>query len=282
MSSRINPSYNLGLKAEVCLRVDTESGVIFPRPKGRGMNAAECIKMQESKFHIRIQNFTFWIVILIFAFCILDFSYAAPCYGTRMPQKRKFFAGLESYTLFKRHQEKDYGKLRSMQYFVLLSYGVYDWLSIDLKGGTGNIKQHPADRAEIDYSYNFAGGYGLRLGLYDNNDTKMVFGFQHISVHPKSTRLEDGRHKAIVDDWQVSILLSQDFGKATPYLGTRWSRLDYIHRIDDYRKRVMSDLTKSVGLIFGLDFTLTDKIWFNLEASFLDSEAFAFSINFAL
>jgi hypothetical protein len=199
-----------------------------------------------------------------------------------MPQKRKFFAGLEYYTIFKRYQEKDYGRLRSAQHFLLISYGVYDWLSIDLKCGGGNIKQHPADRAEIDYPYNFAGGYGLRLGLYDKNNTKMVFGFQHISVHPKSTHLEDGRHKAVLDDWQVSILLSQKFGKATPYLGTRWSRLDYIHRIGDERKRVMSDLTKSVGLIFGLDYAWTDKIWFNLEAGFLDSQAVAFSINFAL
>jgi len=234
------------------------------------------------KYQIKIQKLAFYAFIFIFIFCILDFSYAAPCYGTRMPQKEKFFTGLQSHTIFKRYQEKDYGKLRSMQYFVLLSYGVYDWLSIDLKGGTGNIKQHPKDTAEIDYSLNFSGGYGLRLRLYDNNNTKMVFGFQHISVHPKSTHLEDGRHKAILDDWQVSLLLSQRFGRVTPYLGTRWSRVDYIHRIDDDRKRVMSDLTKSVGLICGLDFALTDEIWCNLEVSFLDSQAFAFSINFAL
>ena len=223
-----------------------------------------------------------WIVLLIFLFCILDFSYAAPGYGTRMPQKERFFGGFESYTIFKRYQEKDYGKLRSMQYFVLLSYGVYDWLSIDLKAGTGNIKQHPQDAGEIDYPYNFAGGYGLRLRLYEKNNTKMVFGFQHVSVHPKSRHLEDGRHKAILDDWQVSALLSQAFGRASPYLGARWSRADYIHRIDDDRKRVMSDLTRSIGLILGLDFTLTDKTWFNLEASFLDSPALAFSVNFAL
>ena len=233
----------------------------------------------------RISDFGFRISMVVLPILVLGFwvtLYAAPCYGTRMPQKGKFFAGLESHSIFKRYLEKDNGKLRSTQYFVLLSYGAYDWLSIDLKCGGGNIKQHPENRAEIDYSLNFAGGYGLRLGLYDNDNTRMVFGFQHISVHPKSRRLEDGRNKAVLDDWQVSILLSQRFGKATPYLGTRWSRLDYIHRIDDERKRVMSDLTKSVGLIFGLDFAPTDKIWFNLEAGFLDSQAVAFSVNFAL
>jgi hypothetical protein len=229
-----------------------------------------------------MQKLVFCAAIMMFQVCALDFSYAAPCYGTRMPQKENFFGGLESYTIFKRYQEKDHGKLRSMQYFVLLSYGVYDWLSIDLKAGTGDIKQHPEDAGEIDYPYNFAGGYGLRLRLYDKDNTKMVFGFQHISVHPKSRHVQDDRHKAILDDWQVSFLLSQNFGRATPYLGTRWSRVDYIHRINTERKRVMSDLTSSIGLILGLDFALTDKTWFNLETSFLDSPAFAFSLNFAL
>lgn len=230
---------------------------------------------------MKLKNFAFWVVLLVFMLGVTDFSYAAPCYGTRMPQKGKFFAGLQSYTIFKRYLEKDYGKLRSWQYFVLLSYGVYDWLSIDLKGGSGDIRQHPQDRSEIDYSLNFAGGYGLRFKLYDNQNTKMVFGFQHISVHPKSRRIGSDRHKAILDDWQVSLLASQKFGKVTPYFGTRWSRLDYIHRIDDDRKRVMSDLTKSLGLIFGFDFAPTDKLWFNLEGSCLDSQAFAFSVNFA-
>lgn len=231
---------------------------------------------------MKLKKFAFWMALLISIFCILDNSHAAPCYGTKMPQKKGFFTGLESYTIFKRDQENDFGKLRSAQYFVLVSYGVYDWFSIDLKAGGGNIKQNPAGRGEIDYSLNFAGGYGLRLRLYDKNNIKMVFGFQHISVHPKSTRLGNGKNRAILDDWQVSLLLSQGFGRFTPYLGTRWSRVDYIHRINTARKRIMSDLTKSAGLIFGCDFAITDKIRLNLEGSCLDSQAFAFSLNFAL
>jgi hypothetical protein len=231
---------------------------------------------------MKLKKIAFWAVLLIFTFFIFDSSNAAPCYGTRMPQKKRFFVGLQSHTIFKRYQEQDYGKLRSMQYLLLVSYGLCDWLSIDLKGGSGDIKQHPADASEIDYSLNFAGGYGFRLKLYDKNNTKMVFGFQHISVHAKSRRLEDDRHKAVLDDWQVSTLLSRSFGRLTPYLGARWSRLDYIHRINAARKRIMSDLTKSTGLIFGFDFAPGDELWFNLEANFLDSQALAFSVNFAL
>lgn len=217
----------------------------------------------------------------ILILCVLSSSYAAPCYGTKLPRKKQFFLGAQTHSIFKRYLEDEYGKLKSTQHFLLLSYGIYDWLSIDLKGGAGNIRQHPVGSDEIHYPSNFAGGYGFRLRLYDRKDIKMVFGFQHISVHPKSRHLGNIKNKAILDDWQTSLLVSRDFKKITPYLGTRWSRVDYIHTQLDTRKRKMSDLTRSIGLIAGFDLPLTEKIWINLEGSAFDSEAFAFSINYS-
>jgi nitrate reductase NapE component len=198
-----------------------------------------------------------------------------------MPMKKEFFIGFQNHTIFKRYLENEQGKVRSMQDFLLLSYGVYDWLSIDLKGGAGNIKQHPVGSDEVDYPSSFVGGYGFRVKLYDEKNLKMVFGFQHISIHPKSTHLGTVKNRAILDDWQTSLLASFDFKKITPYLGTRWSRIDYIHTVGDSRKRVMSDSTKSIGLILGLDLPLTKKSWLNLEGQLLDSEALAFSVNFS-
>ena len=207
--------------------------------------------------------------------------YAAPCYGTKMPKKKEFFAGAQTHSIFKRYLEDEFGKLRSTQYFINLSYGVCNWFSIDLKGGAGNIKQHPVGSDEVDYASNFAGGYGLRLKFYDKQNKKMVFGFQHISVHSKSTHLGDTKNQAILDDWQTSILASYDFKKFTPYMGARWSRIDYIHKEAGTRKRKMSDATKSIGLIYGLDIPISKKIWINLEGSSLDSDAFACSLNYS-
>lgn len=258
------------------------------------------VKSQNVKPQLKIKNFEFCVVVFTFTFSLLPlFCYAAPCYGTKMPEKNKFFAGVGNHTIFKRYLEDEFGKVRSTQNFLLISYGVFDWFTIDLKGGAGNIKQHPIGSDEVDYASNFAGGYGLRLRLYDDeksnpvrnteytrnknkisNGAKVVFGFQHISVHPKSTHLGIDRNKAILDDWQVSLLASRDCKKITPYLGVRWSRIDYIHRVVDTRKRRMSDLTKSAGLIYGLDLAITERAWINLEGSAFDSEALAFSINF--
>lgn len=198
-----------------------------------------------------------------------------------MPQRGKLSAGLESYTILKRDLEDEYGSVRSLQNSVLLSYGIFDWLSLDLKAGTGYIKHHPLGSSEIDYPTSFAAGYGLRLKLYEKDSIKVISAFQHISVHPRKALINNLTHRAILDDWQVSVLASYDFGMVIPYLGTRWSRIDYIHKIEEDRKRKMSDLTKSTGFIFGFALPFAEKAWLNLEGQFFDSKAFAVSVNYA-
>lgn len=221
--------------------------------------------------------------ILIFIILLLAYassSIAAPCYGTRMPQGKKIFLGVQNYNIFKRYLENDFGKVRSMQNFLLLSYGVFDWLSVDLKGGAGNIKQHPVGSDEIDYPSSFSGGYGFRVKAYENKKLKLVYGFQHISVHPKTVHLENVENQAILDDWQVSFLALYNFQKITPYLGAKLSRMDYIHRLGGNRKRRMSDLTKSWGAVFGFDLAMTEKIWINMEGQAQDSVAFSLNYSF--
>jgi hypothetical protein len=224
----------------------------------------------------------FWSLAISCSLVLGNFAlaYAAPCYGTGMPQKNKISLGLESYAIFKRYLENDYGKLRSAQYFLDLSYGVFDWLAIDLKGGFGNIRQHPIGSDEIDYPTRLGGGYGFRLKFYDRKDAKMVFGFQHISIHPYAVSIGAMKHKAVLDDWQFSILASYNLKKVTPYLGTRWSRLDYIHWQDGERSRIKSASGKNIGLIVGADIALPKNLWINLEGSFFDSEALAFSLKY--
>ena len=72
----------------------------------------------------------------------------------------------------------------------------------------------------------------------------------------------------------------RDFEYMTPYLGMRWSRMDYIHWVEDDRNRVKSDLNKSIGLIAGVDVPVHEKIWLNFEGQFLDAQAVAASIQF--
>jgi len=226
------------------------------------------------------KNKILFISIMIFIFFHTKEALSAPAYGTRMPEGKKFVVGIQNYTIIKRYLEDDFGKLRSLQNFILLSYGISDWFSLDLKGGAGYIKQHPLDNNELDYSTGFAGGYGFRIKFYDKEKIKMVLGFQHISVHPKSSSQDNQKNQAILDDWQGSFLLSYEFKRFNPYLGMKISRTDYIHKQDGTRKRKMSDLTKTLGLVLGTDFSIDKKTYLNLEAQFLDVEAFSISLNY--
>ncbi len=218
--------------------------------------------------------------ILVISFLVFYSAYSAPCYGTRSPEKGEFFGGFQSHSLFNRHLESEHGEVRSNQHFFQLSYGLYDWLSLDLKAGLGNIKQHPFESDEIDYPSGFAGGYGFRVKFYDTEKIKMVFGFQHISVHPEFIHLNGQKNKAILDDWQLSLLASYSFNRITPYGGIKWSRLDYIHWIGDDRIRIMSDLTENLGAVCGFDIPLNKKVWINVEGQFVETEALAVSFNF--
>ncbi|RJP29470.1 MAG: hypothetical protein C4533_00305 [Candidatus Omnitrophota bacterium] len=222
-------------------------------------------------------------VFLSIVVCLLcqGKAVSAPCYGARMPKKNEFHAGASNYSILKRYLENEQGKIRSSQNFFDLSYGLYDWLSIDLKGGTGNIKQHPVGADELDYPSSFAGGYGFRIKFFDRNQFKAVCGFQHISVHPEKIRVGQTGHAAILDDWQFSVLISRQVANIDPYIGVKLSRTDYIHRQDGIRERYMSDLTKNIGLFLGIDLPITERCWFNIEAQFVDVQAFAGGIKYS-
>jgi hypothetical protein len=210
--------------------------------------------------------------------CLPVSAHSAPCYGTKIPQKGEFFSGLEGYYI-QRGLEKDQGNVKSLQSFLLISYGIYDWLSLDLKIGAGNITRYGAHQDNVHYKAKFDGGYGFRVRVFEKDNIRAVAGFQHISVHPFTERLDGKKYKSVLDDWQGSFLLSYSFRSFRPYSGIVASRTDYINWIDDNRKRHMSDSNKPVGLVLGADFDITDKMWINIETSLFNTKSLALSLN---
>ena len=47
------------------------------------------------------------------------------------------------------------------------------------------------------------------------------------------------------------------------------------------RKRKMSDLDKSLGIVCGFDLDLTPKTWLNVEGKFLDGKSLTVGFNYA-
>ncbi|HNV24226.1 MAG TPA: hypothetical protein PLH56_04220 [Candidatus Omnitrophota bacterium] len=217
--------------------------------------------------------------ILFYLVCCFKNAFAAPAYGTKIPKQGKFFIGGQSYIVENRKLEKENGSMSGKQHFFLISYGLLDWLSIDLKGGVGNIHHHKADAEDLDYHSFLGGGYGFRVKFIDGEKMDAVFGFQHISVHPYTIDRNNQKYKAVSDDWQLSTIVSYDLEMFTPYIGAKFSRMDYIHWIDKERNLIKSDTTKNLGVLIGVDIPVNKKIWFNFEAQFLDVKAIAGSIN---
>lgn len=206
---------------------------------------------------------------------------AAPCYGTHLPAKKKWFGAVEYNFIIERKLKNSQGRVKNPDQFITLSYGVFDWLSLDLKGGTGKLFYKDSEYGDQEFSTSFSGGYGFRIKLWENknNAAKIVAGFQHISVHPRRVHTADGRYTVVVDEWQGSCLGSIRIKKFDPYLGFKYTAYDLIRWLrDTNRKRYKSE--DNWGLILGTDFWISDNIKLNFEYHLLDEKAVSISLGF--
>jgi len=227
-----------------------------------------------------LKRYLFLLVILIL---ILSFSrelFSAPVYGTHMPKEKCWSWGLEGSFIIDRNLDNDEGGTNGERFFLTTSYGVFPWLSFDGKIGVGDVGWERTGGDDINYSNNFAGGYGFRIKAYEDNDSgvKGVVGFQHISVHPNAKNQGGDKNETIIDEWQGSLVVSKDFRCITPYLGARYGSLDFIKWINEaHRKRIKSE--KKTGIILGLDYWLNERTRLNLEGIFLDGEEVSLGIS---
>jgi len=227
------------------------------------------------------RSFLFFL-ILIFGACLMpSFVFATPLEGTIFPRERKWKVG--SQVNFVERQDIDYlaGEAETHDYFVSLQYGLFEFLSLDFKLGVGDVDYNRDGMEVLDFDDGFAGAYGLRVKLYEegHQGVKFVVGFHHISVHPPSERDSGNlKQELIWDDWQFDGMMFQEFGRFRPYVGAKVKRVYLIRKIDGDRVRMKSD--DEIGLAAGLDVELRENVHLNLEARFLDEEAYSFGVSY--
>ncbi|MEI6437410.1 MAG: hypothetical protein WCO69_01520 [Candidatus Omnitrophota bacterium] len=207
-------------------------------------------------------------------------AFASPAYGTKMPAKNQAFWGLQDSYIRRRTLEHDQGSVRSLQNFLMLSYGVSDWLSLDLKGSLYSTFRHdPQSGDRMAYKNPiWGGGYGFRVRAYESGPVKAVVGFQHFSIHPKTVKANGQRNNGILEDWQGSALISYSMKPFTPYIGPRYTLTDYIHDLDNNRKMIKSVDGRRLSLVTGVDIPLSDRVWVNLEGDWQDGGTFSTSV----
>ena len=227
-----------------------------------------------------VKRYIFFLTISLLVLSICQISYAAPAYGTHMPEGHRWTWGVQGNFIMDRNLGNNQGGTDGNRYFLTGSYGVFPWLCFDGRIGVGRVEWKRPSADELDYSTNFAGGYGFRIRGFGNErlGIRSVAGFQHISVHPDARDQKGTKHETIIDEWQGSLIVSKDIGNLVPYLGVRYGSLDFIKWENERdRKRIHSE--RRYGIITGFDYWLDKKTRVNLEGTFLDGEELAIGIS---
>jgi hypothetical protein len=218
--------------------------------------------------------------IITLLFLLSSFTiYAAPTDGTNIPYKGKYITGYQNNTIFKHDLAGSYGNIKSSQNYYTLSYGVFDWLTLDGKIGFGDVKEKGGDHPKVDHNYGFAGGYGFRLRVLDDikNKVSIVTGFQHTSTHPASRDLNGDKREAIYEDWQGSMVASKDIGRITPFAGAKISYGDLIQKTNEIDRKVRPPAYYA-GAIIGCNVKLTKNTYISVEGHFIDETSLSSGI----
>ncbi len=218
-------------------------------------------------------------VLMFFSSFLPQRLYSAPTHGPDMPEKGKINMGYQSNIVFKHRLSDSYGKIKSTQHFLDLSYGVYDWFSFDGKLGVGDVTHDGASFGKVDYGYSFAGGYGFRIKLMDNAKykTKAALGFHHISIHAQDKIIDGDKYESFLDDWQTDLTVSRNFGKIDPFIGVKASKFDMVYNIN-HGGRKRRPPKYWTGVVAGCGIDLREDIAIMLEGHFIDETSFSSGI----
>jgi hypothetical protein len=197
--------------------------------------------------------------------------YAAPTDGTNIPYKGEYRTGYQNNTITKHDLANNYGNIRSSQNYYTLSYGVFNWLTLDGKIGFGNVVENGGDHPKVVHDYGFAGGYGFRMRVLDDekNRIRIVTGFQHTSTHPQAKKQDGDKRDAIYEDWQGSLIASKDIGRITPFAGAKISYGNLIEKANNIDRKNRPPAYYA-GVVIGCDVRITKNTYASVEGHFID------------
>lgn len=204
---------------------------------------------------------------------------AAPTDGTNIPYKGEYRTGYQNNAIFKHDLSDSYGNVRSIQNYYTLSYGVFDWLTLDGKIGFGNVREKGGIHPKVEHNNGFAGGYGFRLRVLDDdkNKVRVVTGFQHTSTHPANRNLNGDKREAIYEDWQASLVSSKDIGRITPFAGAKISYGNLIQKTNEIDRKNRPPAYYA-GVVVGCDIRLTKNTYVSIEGHFIDETSLSSGI----
>ena len=205
---------------------------------------------------------------------------AIPSEGNFLPAEGAAIWGLQFNNIFLRDFNEVEGQGKTKQYLLKTSYALTKRFFLDGKIGLGSVRFKRNDGIDLNFSSGFAGGYGFRYLLFENEQSgwKSIVGFQHISCHPFKDTVGDVKHRIIWDEWQGTWLFIKELEKADFYFGPQYSAAQLKYKVDDFRRRLKSE--DSWGLLFGANYSLTKKASISAEIRVLDEWAINTGISY--
>ena len=206
-------------------------------------------------------------------------AYAVPVKGPYFLRQGEREIGAEVNIIYRRDIEDISTTIGSSQYFYCMSYGLFDWLNIEGKFGSGDIKDDEYNNQKFYYNYNWGGGYGLRLKLYESGNIRLICGVHHISIHPDPNKTTDNlTHRAILDETQFDAILAYIGERFSPYIGMKVSHARLIRRIGSERATLRQE--ENYGFVLGFDYMLRERLRFNFESRFVDEYALTCGVGY--
>jgi len=222
-------------------------------------------------------------MVFVFLFLALGHRHALSCpiEGPNMPNGASPKTGVQINVMTDVDTKNVKGELRSRQIFLTLSYGITKWLCFDGKVGVGELTFDQERAIKMEYDADFAGGYGGRILLWDDKKSGIncILGLHHISVHPEDVEVSGIRYKAILDEWQGSVLVSKKIRNLRPYIAGKFSKIYLIRKIGEERERITPE--HDWGFVAGADLDINDNARFNIEGRLFDETALTFGFNYA-
>ncbi|MCG2712631.1 MAG: hypothetical protein L6416_09975 [Candidatus Omnitrophica bacterium] len=215
--------------------------------------------------------------IIVITLLILSLSsinaMAIPSEGNFLPASSKTIWGFQFNNIFSRGFNKAEGKGTTKQYFLKASYALTERFFLDGKIGMGSISFKRNDGTDLDFSSGFAGGYGLRYLVYQDEQRalKSIVGFQHISCHPFKDTINDEIHRVIWDEWQGTWLFIKEWKKTALYFGPQYSAAQLKYKVDGFRRRLKAE--DSWGLMIGGNYRFMKKASISAEIRVIDEWA---------
>lgn len=198
---------------------------------------------------------------------------AIPSEGNSLPDLHATIWGVQLNHIFLRDFNKVESKASTTQYFIKASYALAPWFYIDGKVGLGNVQFKTNDGLDLDFKTGFAGGYGFRILLHEDEQrsVKSIFGFQHISCHPFKETINETEYRLIWDEWQGTWLFIKEWPKTALYVGPQYSAAQLKYKVDNFRRRLKGE--DCWGVLFGAFYRLKENFNINAEIRLIDEVA---------